>query len=199
MSVYVHWGHESTPSASKYHPRSLIVLPLLLSNTRCHANGEVPGKSHDHLREEAQELMRFIQDKNVDLEDGGSKLSIVVELVAGKITDTIERMIALYRPDSLVVGTRGKQNLFESVGAALGAGVGSVSRCVLIRIDLAMGRVLYVRKTDRIGRRADIACPTHLYQSSLSSLTDGAQRRREGLTPSAAVGMIRFHRRLGAL
>ncbi len=90
--------------------------------------------------------MRFIQEKNVDLEDGGSKLSIVVELVAGKITDTIERMIALYRPDSLVVGTRGKQNLLESVGAALGAGVGSVSRCVLIRIDLVMGRVFVCKE-----------------------------------------------------
>lgn len=78
--------------------------------------------------------MRFIQEKNAELEDSGNKLSIVVELVAGKITDTIERMIALYRPDSLIVGTRGKQKLLESVGAALGAGVGSVSRCVLIRI-----------------------------------------------------------------
>jgi len=107
------------------------VLLLVFSNIRCDTNGGVPGKPHDHLREEAQDLMRFIQEKNADLEDGGSKLSIVVELVAGKITDTIERMIALYRPDSLVVGTRGKQNLLESVGAALGAGVGSVSRCVL--------------------------------------------------------------------
>ena len=80
--------------------------------------------------------MRFIQEKNAELEDSGSKLSIVVELVAGKITDTIERMIALYRPDSLIVGTRGKQKLLESVGAALGAGVGSVSRCVLVRVDL---------------------------------------------------------------
>jgi hypothetical protein len=74
--------------------------------------------------------MRFIQEKNAELEGGGSALSIVVEFVAGKITDTIERMIALYRPDSLIVGTRGKQKLLESVGAALGAGVGSVSRCV---------------------------------------------------------------------
>lgn len=77
--------------------------------------------------------MRFIQEKNAELEDGGNKLSIVVEFVAGKITDTIERMIALYRPDSLIVGTRGKQKLLESVGAAFGAGVGSVSRCVITR------------------------------------------------------------------
>lgn len=92
--------------------------------------------------------MRFIQERNADLEDGGSKLSIVVELVAGKITDTIERMIALYRPDSLVVGTRGKQNLLESVGAALGAGVGSVSRCVLTYLDPVMGEMAFVCKEE---------------------------------------------------
>lgn len=96
--------------------------------------------------------MRFIQEKNAELEDSGSKLSIVVEFVAGKITDTIERMIALYRPDSLIVGTRGKQKLLESVGAALGAGVGSVSRCVIIHIDLGGGKgVSYVRRnTDQL-------------------------------------------------
>ncbi len=59
------------------------------------------------------------------------QVSIVVEFVAGKVTDTLDRMTALYRPDSLVVGTRGSRSLMQTWGAALGApGMGSVSRSV---------------------------------------------------------------------
>lgn len=57
-------------------------------------------------------------------------MSIIVEFVGGKVTASIERLIALYRPDSLVVGTRGR-SVLQQWGAALGApGVGSVSRYV---------------------------------------------------------------------
>lgn len=57
------------------------------------------------------------------------QLSVVVEFVAGKITATIERLIALYRPDSLVVGTRGQTGLVKTWSAAfLAPGMGSVSR-----------------------------------------------------------------------
>lgn len=35
------------------------------------------------------------------------QLSLILEYIPGKITSTIDRLIALYRPDSLVVGTRG--------------------------------------------------------------------------------------------
>lgn len=53
----------------------------------------------------------------------------MVEFVAGKITSTIERLIALYRPDSLVVGTRGQTGLVKTWSAAfLTPGMGSVSR-----------------------------------------------------------------------
>lgn len=49
--------------------------------------------------------------------------------MAGRVTETIERLIALYRPDSLVVGTRGPRSMVKQWGAALGApGMGSVSR-----------------------------------------------------------------------
>jgi len=59
-------------------------------------------------------------------------LSVIVEFMAGRVTDTIERLIALYRPDSLVVGTRGPRSMVKQWGAVLGApGMGSVSRyCV---------------------------------------------------------------------
>ena len=54
------------------------------------------------------------------------QLSIIVEFIAGKVTETIERLIALYRPDSLVVGMRGQRGM-KVLGAAFG-GVGSVSK-----------------------------------------------------------------------
>ena len=54
------------------------------------------------------------------------QLSIIVEFIAGKVTETIDRLIALYRPDSLVVGTRGQRGV-KVLGAAFG-GMGSVSK-----------------------------------------------------------------------
>ncbi|KAF8338762.1 uncharacterized protein EI90DRAFT_3144170 [Cantharellus anzutake] len=87
-------------------------------------------QSHEDLRDEAKELMRLVLEKNTAYE--GRSLSVIVEFIAGKITETIERLIALYRPDSLVVGTRGPRSTLKVWGAALGApGMGSVSRyCV---------------------------------------------------------------------
>lgn len=47
------------------------------------------------------------------------------------MTETIERLIALYRPDSLIVGTKGQRGVIQAWGAAFGApGMGSVSKCV---------------------------------------------------------------------
>lgn len=89
----------------------------------------------DALRAQAHQLLLDILETNSTLDTGPHstprKLSVTVEFVAGRITDTIERLIALYRPDSLVVGTRARKGM-KALGAALGApGMGSVSRwCV---------------------------------------------------------------------
>lgn len=49
--------------------------------------------------------------------------------MAGRITETIERLIALYRPDSLIVGSGGSRGTLKTWGAVFGApGMGSVSR-----------------------------------------------------------------------
>ena len=53
------------------------------------------------------------------------QLSLVLEYVPGKITDTLDRLIALYRPDSVVVGTRGRKTW---QGMGMGIGMGSVSK-----------------------------------------------------------------------
>ncbi|KAG8932470.1 hypothetical protein FRC03_006060 [Tulasnella sp. 419] len=87
-------------------------------------------KDREQVREDAKDLMKRILDKNTEYPGRG--LSVIVEFVAGKVTETIDRMTALYRPDSLIVGTRGQRSLMQTWGAALGApGMGSVSRyCV---------------------------------------------------------------------
>ncbi|CCM05639.1 uncharacterized protein FIBRA_07868 [Fibroporia radiculosa] len=88
-------------------------------------------KDHDQYREDARELMRVIQEKCVEY-DPERKLSIIVEYIAGKVPQTIDRLISLYRPDSIVVGTRGQRGMMQAWGAAFGTPgrIGSVSRCL---------------------------------------------------------------------
>jgi len=80
--------------------------------------------------------MRFIQERSTE-SDPDRKLSLILEYIPGKITDTIDRLIALYRPDSLVVGTRGRRfglvqglgvGLVQGLGVGSGVGIGSVSK-----------------------------------------------------------------------
>jgi hypothetical protein len=80
-------------------------------------------KDHDILREEARVLMKTLEAKNMEV-DSERKLSLILEYIPGKITDSIDRLIALYRPDSLIVGTRGKRGI---MGLNL-SGIGSVSK-----------------------------------------------------------------------
>lgn len=68
------------------------------------------------MREEARALMLTMQAKSTQAAPH-RKLSLILEYIPGKVTDTIDRLIALYRPDSLIVGTRGRRL------AALGAGL----------------------------------------------------------------------------
>lgn len=65
-------------------------------------------RDHDDIREEARKLMRRIQEQAIS-EDPTRRISIHLEYVAGKVPDTLDRLIALYRPDSVVVGTRGRK------------------------------------------------------------------------------------------
>ncbi|KAH8101696.1 hypothetical protein BXZ70DRAFT_931562 [Cristinia sonorae] len=88
-------------------------------------------KDHDLYRDEARDLMRQVQDKCSEY-DPDRKLSIIIEYIAGKVTETIDRLIALYRPDSVVVGTRGQRGMIQAWGAAFGSStMGSVSKYCL--------------------------------------------------------------------
>ncbi|KAF8179900.1 hypothetical protein BJ912DRAFT_982132 [Pholiota molesta] len=102
------------------------------------ADEDVFEKDHNLVREEARELMRTIQDKSTEY-GPERKLSLILEYIPGKVTDTIDRLIALYRPDSLVVGTRGRRfgvGLVQGLSVGLvqglgGASIGSVSKYCL--------------------------------------------------------------------
>jgi len=111
-------------------------------------------KDTDPLREDARDLMKSIGDRNREI-DPSRKLSIVVEFVAGKITETIERMIALYRPDSLIVGTRGETSFLQQVGQAVGTRMGSVSRYCLSHSPVPVIVVSPHRRRAMEKRRAD--------------------------------------------
>jgi nucleotide-binding universal stress UspA family protein len=120
-------------------------------------------KDHEVVREEARELMRQIQEKCIEY-DPERKLSIIVELIAGKVTTTLERLIALYRPDSIVVGTRGQRGMMQAWGAAFGApGVGSVSKYCLSNSPVPIIVVRPERKVRKVlaKRRADPKRGTH--------------------------------------
>jgi nucleotide-binding universal stress UspA family protein len=101
--------------------------------------------------------MNAIQMRNKAI-DPDRQLSIIVEFVAGKVTLTIERLIALYRPDSLIVGTRGQRGKMQTWGAALHVTkVGSVSRWCLSHSPVPVIVVRPERKVKKMTekRRAD--------------------------------------------
>lgn len=113
---------------------------------------ELLEKDHDILREEARELMKTLEEKNMEV-DPERKLSLILEYIPGKIADSIDRLIALYRPDSVVVGTRGKRGL---MGLNLG-GIGSVSKyclshspvpVIVVRPERKLRKAVEKRKAD---------------------------------------------------
>ncbi|KAI6145246.1 hypothetical protein BKA82DRAFT_4171496 [Pisolithus tinctorius] len=117
-------------------------------------------KDHELVREEARELMRQIQEKCVEY-DPERKLSIVLEFIAGRPTTTLDRLIALYRPDSVVVGMRGQRGVMSGVlnfgTAGVFNSVGSVSRytlshspvpVIVVRPESKLRKVLEKRKRD---------------------------------------------------
>jgi len=123
-------GDESGKEALEWAIANLVEDGDELVVVRGFDSDDLQRDMHEQVREDAKDLMKLILDRNSEYDS--RRLSVIVEFVGGKVTDTIDRMTALYRPDSLVVGTRGQRSLMQTWGAALGApGVGSVSRyCV---------------------------------------------------------------------
>ncbi|RPA97858.1 adenine nucleotide alpha hydrolases-like protein [Choiromyces venosus 120613-1] len=73
-------------------------------------------------RHEASKLLNQIIEKNED----DKTISIILEFAVGKVHETIQRMIHIYEPVILIVGTRGR-----SLGGLQGLLPGSVSKYCL--------------------------------------------------------------------
>ncbi|KAK9355859.1 hypothetical protein V1505DRAFT_418952 [Lipomyces doorenjongii] len=73
-------------------------------------------------RDEAYKLLSEIMQKNED----DKKISLVLEFAVGKVQDMIQRMIEIYEPAVLIVGTRGK-----SLNGFQGLLPGSISKYCL--------------------------------------------------------------------
>jgi len=128
-------------------------------------------KDHDAIREEARELLQQVQAKSVEY-DPERKMSVIIEFIAGKVTDNIDRLIALYRPESVVVGTRGQRGMIQSWGAALGApGMGSVSKYCLSRSPVPIIVVRPERKVRKAQakRKADPKRGKHFDKRNLQT------------------------------
>ncbi|WWC73672.1 uncharacterized protein I206_107644 [Kwoniella pini CBS 10737] len=128
-------------------------------------------EAQDELREDAQRLLQTVLQKNNEADD--RRISVIVEFVAGKVTEILLKMIALYRPDSLVVGTKGTRSKFQTWGRALGApGMGSVSRfavshspvpVIVVRPERKVKKTLAKRQNDpKRGQYAAIVGPDGL-------------------------------------
>ncbi|EJD01892.1 uncharacterized protein FOMMEDRAFT_20670 [Fomitiporia mediterranea MF3/22] len=131
-------------------------------------------RDHEVVREEARELLRQVQRLNTEY-DPDRKISIIVEFIAGKVTETIERLIALYRPDSLVVGTRGLRGV-KVFGAAFG-GMGSVSKYCLSHSPVPVIVVRPERKVRKtmMKRRLNPKRGTHFEDKTFLSETNSVQ------------------------
>jgi nucleotide-binding universal stress UspA family protein len=109
-------------------------------------------RDHDVVRDEARDLLLRIQDKCVEV-DSDRKLSIVVEYIAGKVTTTIDRLIALYRPDSVIVGSRGARKMKQALGVAFGSqSMGGVSKYCLRHSPVP---VVVVRPESKVRKTLD--------------------------------------------
>ncbi|TFK32717.1 hypothetical protein BDQ12DRAFT_707558 [Crucibulum laeve] len=146
---------------------------------------EVFEKDHNVVREEARDLMRTIQEKSVEY-DSERKLSLVLEYIPGKITDTLDRLIALYRPDSVVVGTRGRKT-WQAIGVI---GMGSVSKYCLSHSPVPVIVVRPERKLRKAveKRRADPKRGKH-FEGAI--LTRRESRTRRIITRN---GRLSIHR-----
>ncbi|KAA1109183.1 hypothetical protein PGTUg99_012694 [Puccinia graminis f. sp. tritici] len=80
------------------HGDEVVVLQAVEPGGSAHKDVE----KEEHAKTEAQEVLRHVLTKN------DRQITVTVEFVIGPAIKTIQRMLEVYRPDSLVVGTRGK-------------------------------------------------------------------------------------------
>ncbi|GAA6063215.1 hypothetical protein JCM10212_002437 [Sporobolomyces blumeae] len=131
--------------------------------------------SMEEARDEAEDVLEDLMQRNAD----EKQMSLVVEFAIGEIEETIHRMIEIYKPDSLIVGTRGRpDSLFKS------AFMGSISRWAVARCPVP---VVVVRPDDKVRetleRRLQDSKRGRSYVSLLSP-----KEREQYLSTSGAFG-----------
>ncbi|KAI9759241.1 MAG: hypothetical protein M1835_000408 [Candelina submexicana] len=99
-------------------------------------------------RLEAKKLLDQIIEKNTE----EKAISLVLEFAVGKVHETIQRMIRIYEPAILIVGTRGR-----SLGGLQGLLPGSVSKYCLQHspVPVIVVRPTYKRERKKMKRQAD--------------------------------------------
>ncbi|KAF2097582.1 adenine nucleotide alpha hydrolases-like protein, partial [Rhizodiscina lignyota] len=115
-------------------------------------------------RAEAENLMKQIQEKNVE----NKAINLILEFAVGKVQDVIDDMIKIYEPAILIVGTRGR-----SLGGFQGLLPGSVSKWVLQHSPVP---VIVVRPNSKRakGKRKRLQDPTRTgYRDLLDKSSQG--------------------------
>ncbi|KAI1619039.1 hypothetical protein EDD37DRAFT_296433 [Exophiala viscosa] len=151
---------------------------------------------HGRYRLEAQKLLDSVIKKNSTEEKA---ISIIMELAVGKVQDIFQRMIQLYEPAVLVVGTRGR-----NLGGMQGLLPGSVSKYCLqhspvpvivvrptskrmkkkMKRQLESGRSLYSSMLEQ----AQTAGGRHLYDKSNNTSISMEATEQEANAVAKAIG-----------
>ncbi|CAD6594290.1 MAG: hypothetical protein ASARMPREDX12_008592 [Alectoria sarmentosa] len=138
---------------------------------------------------EARKLLEHIQEKNEE----DKAISLVLEFAVGKVPETIQRMIKIYAPACLIVGTRGK-----SLGGIQGLLPGSVSKYCLQNspVPVVVVRPEEKREKKKKKRLADpsrqnyssILDQTYVYES-LARQSGGKASETEAAAVAKAIGL----------
>ncbi|KAL2834232.1 hypothetical protein BDW59DRAFT_137555 [Aspergillus cavernicola] len=113
----------------------IVCLRVVEKDSTIASDAAVEARKYRH---EAERLFEQVIQKNAQNQKA---ISLVLELAVGKVQDTIQRMIKLYEPALLIVGTRGK-----NLSGVQGLLPGSVSKYCLQRSPIP---VIVVRSTTK--------------------------------------------------
>lgn len=121
-------------------------------------------------KDEAHALIASVMEQNSQAVPQRD-ISVTVEFVVGKVFATIHAMIAVYRPDSLIVGTKGKSD------SLFNAFMGSVSKWAVANATIP---TIVVRTPDRIRKTKVKRAQRQSYKGLVG------ERKAAGATVTAA-------------
>ncbi|SLM41496.1 universal stress protein family domain protein [Lasallia pustulata] len=120
----------------------IVCLRVVGKDSKINSDASV---EEGRYKTEAQQLLEQIKAKNKNDE---KSVSLVLEFAVGHVQDTIQRMIRIYEPACLVVGTRGR-----SLGGIQGLLPGSVSKYCLQNSPVPVVVVRPSKKRDKKKQR----------------------------------------------